>query len=60
MKILSTLDSWAVVATFGSAQLLGNQSGKVEMRGGTNSDRLSALEWIFIFMHEAVPRIQPN
>ncbi|MEO7677483.1 MAG: hypothetical protein ABIV39_12045 [Verrucomicrobiota bacterium] len=60
MKILSTLDSWAVVATFGSAQLLVNQSGKVEMRGGTNSDRLSALEWISIFMHEAVPRIQPN
>lgn len=57
MKILTPVDSWKLVTTFGSAQLMINQTGKTEMRGGSKSDRISALEWISLFMHEAVPRM---
>ena len=56
MKIIK--NSWTVVTTFGSAELLTNQNGQVELRGGTKVDQISAKEWISLFMHEAVLRIR--
>jgi hypothetical protein len=60
MKILPSMNSWTVVATFGSAQIVVKQNDSMELRGGTNSDQISAREWISLFMHEAVLRIQRN
>jgi len=60
MKLLSSTDTWKVVTTFGSARLWVSREGKVEMRGGTKADLVSAREWISIFMHEAVPQIRQN
>ncbi len=58
MKILPSMDSWTVVATFGSAQLLVDTRGRMEMWGGSRRDEISAREWISLFMHEAVPRVR--
>ncbi|MEO5802924.1 MAG: hypothetical protein ABIR24_05300 [Verrucomicrobiota bacterium] len=60
MKILPRMNSWTIVATFGSAQLVVNQNGEVELRGGSKVEQISAREWISLFMHEAVPRIGSN
>jgi len=49
-----------MVTTFGSAELVTNQKGQVELRGGTKVDQISAKEWISLFMHEAVLRIRPT
>lgn len=46
--------------TFGSARLLSDQRGRLELRGGSREDRISAIEWISLFMHEAVPRLVEN
>jgi hypothetical protein len=54
------MDSWTVVATFGSARLVVNQKGKMEIQGGSRTDFIAAREWISLFMHEAVPRIRRN
>jgi hypothetical protein len=58
MKILSAMNSWTVLMTFGSAQLLSDQTGRMELRGGSREDQISAIEWISLFMHEAVPRVK--
>lgn len=50
---------WNLVARFGRAKLLSRADGRVELRGGTDSDRTEAREWISLFMHDAVPRIVP-
>jgi hypothetical protein len=60
MKILTSMNSWTVLATFGSAQLVINQRGETELRGGSRADQISAREWISLFLHEAVPRISMN
>ena len=60
MKILPSMDSWTVVATFGLARLVVNQNGKMELQGGSKADFISAREWISLFMHEAVPRVRRN
>jgi hypothetical protein len=60
MKILPQINSWTVVTTFGSAQLIVDQNGRMELRGGSNLDRVAAREWISLFMHEAVPRVREN
>jgi hypothetical protein len=51
---------WNLVARFGRAKLLSRADGRVELRGGTASDHTEAIEWISLFMHDAVPRIVPG
>jgi len=58
MKKLSSMNSWTVLMTFGSAQLLMDQKGRMEMRGGSRTDEIAAREWISLFMHEAVPLVR--
>ena len=48
-----------VIARFGQATLVRTPQGKVELRGGTDSDHTEAREWISMFMHSAVPRVKP-
>ena len=45
-----------VLAAFGEAKLVQYLDGKLELKGGSNSDRIAAREWISLFMHEAVAR----
>ena len=45
------------VARFGSARLVKTQEGHYELRGGSKSDSLEAREWVSIFMHEVVIRM---
>jgi hypothetical protein len=47
-----------VIASFGEAKLLADDAGRLEIRGGSKHDRLAAMEWISLFMHEAVLRRQ--
>ena len=41
-----------VLSTFGSALLVLNSEGRVELRGGTKGDRQEAVEWISMFLPE--------
>jgi hypothetical protein len=43
-----------VIARFGKAALIKQQNGTWQLKGGSEEDRLSAREWISLFMHEAV------
>jgi hypothetical protein len=43
-----------VIARFGQADLIKQHDGTWQLQGGTEEDRLSAREWISLFMHEAV------
>ena len=43
-----------VIATFGHARLIKRLAGDYELVGGSKEDRAQALEWISMFMHEAV------
>lgn len=43
-----------LIAMFGEAQLVRDTSGQYELRGGNASDHTSAMEWISLFLHEAV------
>lgn len=45
------------IAKFGEARLVRTAGGKLELRGGSASDRAAAMEWISLFFHEAVPRV---
>jgi hypothetical protein len=45
-----------VIASFGEAKLMADDDGRIEVRGGSRDDRLAAMEWISLFMHEAVLR----
>jgi len=45
-----------VIARFGKAALVRQTDGSWQLRGGTEEDRLSAREWISLFLHEAVVR----
>jgi hypothetical protein len=45
---------WNLVARFGRAKLFSRADGRVELRGGTDSDRTEAKEWISLFMHDAI------
>ena len=45
-----------VIATFGRATLVKTPEGKYELRGGSKEDRLTAYEWISLFMHQVVVR----
>ncbi len=54
---LTKVDNRSVVAWFGSARLVRDRKGVVELEGGSPSDRQVALEWISLFLHEAAPRV---
>jgi hypothetical protein len=43
-----------VIARFGKAALVQQPNGTWQLKGGTEEDRLSAREWISLFLHEAV------
>ena len=43
-----------VIARFGKAALIKDSYGAWELHGGSAEDRLSAREWISLFLHEAV------
>ena len=45
-----------VIATFGQARLVKTPEGKYELRGGSKEDRITAYEWISLFMHQVVVR----
>jgi hypothetical protein len=46
-----------VIAQFGQAALIKQSNGTWQLKGGTKEDRLSAREWISLFLHEAVPQL---
>jgi hypothetical protein len=43
-----------VTARFGKAALIRRPDGTWQLKGGSEEDRLSAREWISLFLHEAV------
>ncbi len=43
-----------VIARFGQAVLIRQRDGGWKLKGGSHDDRLSACEWISLFLHEAV------
>jgi hypothetical protein len=43
-----------VVRQFGGAQLVRLPSGRHELIGGTDADRIDAIEWVSLFAHEIV------
>jgi hypothetical protein len=43
-----------VIARFGKAALIKEPGGSWQLKGGSEEDRLSAREWISLFLHEAV------
>ena len=45
------------VARFGSARLVKTRDGQHVVRGGSKSESLEAREWVSIFMHEVVIRM---
>jgi hypothetical protein len=45
-----------LIASFGRARLIARPDGRAELRGGSDSERTEAKEWISLFMHEAVLR----
>jgi hypothetical protein len=47
-----------LITTFGDARLVSLADGSMELRGGKIQDRTTAKEWISLFMHEAVPRLE--
>ncbi len=53
-------DEGEVVAAWGEAQLIRYLNGRSELRGGSKDDRLAAQEWISLFWHEAVLRVDAN
>jgi hypothetical protein len=56
-RILSVLKSnrpTRVIARFGVAQLIQNETGKLQLDGGSFSEYTEAKEWVSMFMHEAI------
>jgi hypothetical protein len=49
-------DQGEVIASFGRARLVKYLDGRMELKGGSREDRVSAREWISLFMHDAVVR----
>ena len=43
-----------LIASFGQARLVARPDGRAELRGGSDSERTEAKEWISLFMHEAI------
>ena len=57
---------WNHIATFGKARLVTDATGRVELLGGSPTDRAEAQEWMSLFLHDAVlrksspPSSEPN
>jgi hypothetical protein len=47
------------IATFGDAELVRHINGRYELCGGSVDDHTTALEWISLFLHEAVVSSPP-
>ena len=43
-----------LIACFGAARLFERPDGRAELRGGNNTDRTEAKEWLSLFEHETV------
>lgn len=43
-----------LIACFGSARLFERLDGRAELRGGTDTDRTEAKEWLSLFEHQTV------
>ena len=48
------LHTYRVVALFGQARLIRKADGRFQLEGGNRHDRLAAIEWISMFLPEAV------
>ena len=51
---------WNHIASFGQARLVRNANGRVELLGGSPTDRADAQEWISLFLHDAVLQKSPT
>jgi len=51
---------WNYIASFGQASLVTKTTGRVELLGGSPSDRAEAQEWISLFLHDAVLQKSPT
>jgi len=60
VPVVNELRFGNLIAHFGNARLVAGADGRVELCGGTDSDRTEAKEWISLFMHDAVPRLTAN
>lgn len=49
-----------VIACWGTARLVREPDGRYRLHGGTPADRQAALEWISLFLHEALPDGEPR
>ena len=58
-RILQSRDHKEVelIATFGEARLM-KVDGKIQLRGGSMSDRMEALEWLSLFLPEEVACVE--
>jgi len=45
---------WNLIARFGQAKLVSRADGRMELQGGSESDRGDAREWISLFLHDAI------
>ncbi len=45
---------WNLIARFGQAKLVSRADGRMELQGGSESDRGEAREWISLFLHDAI------
>ena len=54
-KLLAHLrrDDGELIASFGDARLVKKLNGKIELTGGTETDRAAAREWCSRFLHDA-------
>ncbi|MBI3879699.1 MAG: hypothetical protein HY301_06505 [Verrucomicrobia bacterium] len=42
----------STIARFGAAHLCSDERGRVHLRGGSNEERVEALEFVSLFLHE--------
>ena len=48
-----------VIARFGRARLLARPDGRAELEDGSAAEQTEAKEWISLFRHETVLRVNP-
>ena len=58
MKLLFKLEERTedLVASFGAARLVRSPQGRFEVRGGSETDRILAREWVLMFLQDTVVR----
>src|SRR4051812_22550669 len=49
--------AWSLIATFGGAQLWKNLNGRFEVRGGSDQEKKEAVEWVGMFLPEAMEHL---